>query len=106
MSVITQAETTITAGNAYATISYVPQGAFVAIEIDGITGSTVTLEAQWNGEGPFYVQKSWTSDPIEAQSFDAPRACTLRIGIAAGAFGSGSTAVKIGFDYPVMNRAR
>ena len=86
--IITTASQSITAQNTYATISYVPQKARVAIGLSGISDSTVTLEAQWNQTGNFIVQKTWTSDPADAEHFDAPRACTLRLGVATGNYGT------------------
>ena len=97
----TQASQTISAEDSYATISYVPQNARVTIGLSGISDSTVTLEAQWNQKGSFAVQKSWTSDPTEAEYFDAPRACALRLGVAAGAYGSDTISADLGFDYPI-----
>ena len=90
------------AGPQYATISYVPQKARVTIGVSGIGASIVRLEAQWNQTGPFVVQKTWTLDPTEAEHFDAPRACALRIGVAAGGHVNPDVIdVDLGFDYPL-----
>lgn len=97
----TEATAAITAENTFAEVTYVPMNAQVAISISGISGSTVILQAKWNQTGSWETQKSWTADPTEAESFDAPRACSLQIGIATGAFGTGTTTVKIGYDYPI-----
>ncbi len=101
MAITTEASASITAENTFATLTYVPPGARVVVTISGISGSTVQMQAQWNGAGSWEAQKSWTADPTEAEHFDAPRACALRIGIPTGSYGSGTTTVKIGFDYPV-----
>lgn len=104
MSVVTQASASISAQDTYATISYVPQGANVVIDLSGITDSTVTLEAQWNQVGSFVVQKTWTANPTEAEHFEAPRACTLRLGVATGNYGSDTIAASIGYDYPIRKQ--
>jgi len=99
-----EASASITAQNTYATISYVPANAKVAIGLSGISDSTVTLEAQWNQVGNFVVQKTYTVDPTEGENFDAPRACTLRLGVATGNYGSDTVLADIGFDYPIRNK--
>ena len=99
--IITTASQPISAQNTYATISYVPQKARVTIGLSGTFVATVTLEAQWNQTGNFVVQKTWTAPPADAEYFDAPRACTLRLGVATGNYTSGTVQADIGYDYPI-----
>lgn len=101
VGVITEDTATITAQNNFAEVSYVPPGAKCAIGLSGITDSTVTLEAKWNQTGSFVIQKTFTADPTEAEHFTAPRACTLRLGVATGNYGTDTVVADIGFDYPI-----
>lgn len=104
MSVITEGSAEITAEDEWAEISYVPQGARVAISLSGISDSTVTLEASWLQSGTYEIQKTYTEVPAEAEHFDAPRACSLRLGVATSNYGSDTINARIGFDYPVKTR--
>lgn len=100
-----QSVTTNTA-DTWATLTWVPQGADVAISLSGINGHTVELQANWGAisGGSFELQRRWTADPTDAVHFEAPRACSLRIGIPTGGTGTGSITGRIAWDEPVRRR--
>jgi len=106
MTVKTSDTANLTAVDEFAGISYVPGGADVVISLSGINGHVVKLQAKWNQEGStFETQKTFTSDPQEAQHFEAPIACTLRLGVPTGdAFGSGNVSAGLRFEYPLKKR--
>lgn len=100
------ASITTNTADAFATLTYVPGGAQVAITVSGINGHTVELQARWGADqgGSWDLQKRWTADPTDGESFDCPRPCELRIGIPAGGTGTGNITGRIAWDWPLRRR--